>query len=105
MKKIIAAAALAAVMGPLAMPAATFAQTSGQAVKYSITVSCYRGPWQDVIWDKPNPEFISSLTNAGYSAARAEQIGIRICRDASLVGNLAGMRAAMRQVLRNTPPS
>ena len=32
-----------------------------------VTVSCYRGPWDDVIWDRPNPVFVDSLVSASYS--------------------------------------
>jgi hypothetical protein len=68
-----------------------------------IVVSCYRGPYKKVIWDKANPSFISSLMTVGYDRASAEAIGTRVCRDQSLVGNPHGIRAVMTQIYQQSP--
>ena len=76
----------------------TAAQTGG-----TVTVSCFRGPWNDVIWDRPNAVFIDSLVAIGYDFPNAHAIGERICRDEALVGNPEGMRAEAIRILRETP--
>ncbi|HBB81757.1 MAG TPA: hypothetical protein DC031_00455 [Sulfitobacter sp.] len=101
MKTILATA----VTGLLALPA--FAE----GVKYAyhnqgkahptgnvIHVSCYRGPWNDVIWDRPNSVFVDSLVAVGYDFSTAHAVAERICRDDKLVGNPAGMKAAMERI-------
>lgn len=50
----------------------TFAQGGQQVI-----VSCYRGPWNDVIWDRPNAVFIDSLVAVGYQYERAYAIARR----------------------------
>ena len=32
-----------------------------------IVVSCFRGPWEEVIWDRPEPVFIDSLVGVDGS--------------------------------------
>lgn len=68
---------------------------------YEIHISCYRGPWKEVIWDRPNPVFIDSLVAAGYSYATAHAIAERICRDPALVQNPGSMSHKLRQILRS----
>lgn len=68
-----------------------------------VTVSCYRGPWEGVIWDRPNAVFIDSLVAIGYDFPTAHAIGERICRDAALVGNLDRLREETRRVIRESP--
>ncbi|QPM91986.1 hypothetical protein [Pseudooceanicola algae] len=53
---------------------------------YPVLASCYRGPWEDVIWDKANPEFMETLMQNGITPDAAEEIGERVCRDPALVG-------------------
>ena len=72
--------------------------------RLTVIVSCYRGPWEDVIWDRPNPEFIDSMVAVGYTFPEAHAIGERVCRDRSLVGNEAGLQATMSQILATNPP-
>ncbi|WP_425052280.1 hypothetical protein [Psychromarinibacter sp. S121] len=95
----LAAAAAMAVAG-----AATTADAQGNGRYYSygptITVSCFRGPWKEVIWDRPNPEFIDSLVAAGYDYPTAHAMAERVCRDRSGVGNSAALRETARSVLR-----
>ncbi len=70
----------------------------------TITVSCFRGPTGDVIWDRPNAVFIDSLVAAGYTFATAHAIGERVCRDHDLVGKPGAMVEAMRKIF-NDPAS
>jgi hypothetical protein len=107
MIKTLGFAALAAV---LAMPAAAdhmrhkhgygHGTVSGNYARggVTITVSCYRGPWKEVIIDRPNAVFIDSLVQAGYSYERAHAIGERVCRDEALVDNPGALAATMRQI-------
>ena len=69
-----------------------------------ITVSCARFALKGVIWDKPQAVFLDDLVAAGYTQERAYAIGMRVCRDETLVGNPAAMGATMRNILRTTPP-
>ncbi|NUH67202.1 hypothetical protein HTT03_18100 [Sulfitobacter sp. S0837] len=94
-----------AVAGLLALPA--FAggvkyayHNQGVAVPTGnvIHVSCYRGPWRDVIWDRPNSVFIDSLVAVGYDFPTAHAIAERVCRDDRLVGNPAGLKAHMERI-------
>jgi hypothetical protein len=74
------------------------------ATQHVITISCYRGPWEGVIWDRPNPIFIDSLVAAGYSFPEAHAIAERVCRDQGGVGSPETMRAAMSNILATNPP-
>lgn len=69
----------------------------------TLVVSCFRGPWKDVIWDRPNANFIDSLVSFGYDYPTAHAIGERVCRDERLVGNLDGMKAEMVRIYRDSP--
>lgn len=64
-----------------------------------ILVSCYRGPWHQVIWDRANPEFIASLEAIGIEAVEARVIADSICRDPRLVNNPDEMAAEVRRVV------
>lgn len=114
MKFAILAGALAA----LALPAAagnhphthhTHKHSHGHAHTHvvesgpTITVSCYRGPWEDVIWDRPNSVFIDSLVTVGYDINTASSIAERICRDSDLVGDTEGLKAEMKRIYREVP--
>lgn len=68
-----------------------------------ITVACYRGPWNQVLWDRGLPEFYDSLTNAGYTSERARAIADRVCRDQRLVGNPDALRNEALRVISATP--
>lgn len=78
---------------------------SAQAFAAPITISCYRGPWKEVIWDRPNPIFIDTLMENGYSIVTASSIAHRICRDPGLVGRLGdgSAVAVLKRILRETP--
>lgn len=89
---------LAAVLA-VATAAPAFAMNYGG---YQIHISCYRGPWKEVIWDRPNPVFVDSLVNAGYGYATATAIAERICRDPALVGRPGSMSRALRAILSGT---
>jgi len=113
MKTVILAAALAA----LALPAAASHKTHKHhghshahshehthkhthAEQKTIVVSCYRGPWEDVIWDHPNAVFIDSLVDVGYNIVTATAIAEQVCRNEDLVGDKAGLKAEMRRIYR-----
>lgn len=68
--------------------------------KQKIIVSCYRGPWKDVIWDRPNAVFIDSLVAIGYDFPTAQAIGTRVCRDDALVGDPEALKATMLRIWR-----
>ncbi len=104
--KALSAAALAgaAWLAPVTSASAdNYGYRHGGAT-HVITVSCYRGPWQDVIWDRPNPEFTDSLVSAGYSFPEAHAIGERVCRDPGAVGQPNVLLATMTSILRESPP-
>jgi hypothetical protein len=63
-----------------------------------IVVSCWRGPWEEVIWDRPNAVFVDTLVNVGYDFSTASAIAQRVCRDKSLVGNTAALKATMERI-------
>lgn len=69
-----------------------------------IVVSCYRGPWKDVIWDRPNPIFVDSLVNIGYDINTASSIAEKVCRDKDLVGNPEGLKSEMLRIYREIRP-
>ena len=98
-----ALAATALICSAHAASADSYGYHHGYAT-HVITVSCYRGPWQDVIWDRPNPVFTDSLVNAGYSFPEAHAIAERVCRDPSSVGQPGALRATMSDILRRSPP-
>ncbi|WP_323765592.1 hypothetical protein [Marinovum sp.] len=104
MKKAIV---LAAVVAALAAPAiaggkhhkkhhAEYGPTGNR-----IVVSCFRGPWNEVIWDRPNAVFVDSLVSVGYEYPTAHAIAERVCRDKALVGNPEGLKATMLSIYRD----
>ena len=85
-----------------------FAASNAVAVPFvtepqRITVSCFRGPWNDVIWDRPNSIFVDDLVALGYDFPTAHAIAERICRDDKLVGNPPAMGAETLRVVRESP--
>jgi hypothetical protein len=69
----------------------------------TVVVSCYRGPWRDVIWDRPEGVFIESLVTVGYDYPSALAIATRVCRDRLLVGDLDGMKREMERIIAEAP--
>lgn len=59
----------------------------------------------DVVLDRPNPEFLEDLKAAGYSAEQASDIGHTICRDPAGLDDEAYKLRALNDLLRNTPPA
>ncbi|NCO22718.1 MAG: hypothetical protein GW905_12135 [Rhodobacterales bacterium] len=107
-KFLIATIAAAAIACATGASAHSKIHSHGHNYKYTmgtvtITVSCFRGPWREVIWDRPNAVFIDSLINAGYDHPTAFAIGQRICRDSALVGNLDRLRSEAIRVLQASP--
>jgi hypothetical protein len=90
--------------GPISQASAEIYGYRHQVATHVITVSCYRGPWQEVIWDRPNPEFTDSLVRAGYTFPEAHAIAERVCRDPGAVGQPGALRATMTTILRSSPP-
>tara|TARA_R110002049_G_scaffold140930_5_gene302332 strand:- start:60145 stop:60489 length:345 start_codon:yes stop_codon:yes gene_type:complete len=99
---------LAAVVGAMALPAVA-GGTKHHYHNYGtygptgnvIVVSCYRGPWNEVIWDRPNPVFVDSLVAVGYDFSTASAIAERVCKDQALVGDEAGLKANMERIWRD----
>lgn len=85
-------------------PVAAAADHKAGAKAAPIRVSCARYFSAEVIWDRPSPTFLDSLTAAGYTPERARAIGDRVCRDEAGVGNPAVLEDTMRRILRETPP-
>jgi len=69
----------------------------------TVYVSCYRGPWRDVIWDRPEAIFVDSLVSVGYDYTNALAIATRVCRDITVVGNDEAMRLEMVRIIREAP--
>jgi hypothetical protein len=69
-----------------------------------VTVSCFRGPWTEIIWDRPNPVFIDSLVNVGYSYPEAHAIGERVCTDPTTVDRPEMAVQVMHQIIAQNPP-
>ena len=80
------------------------AQGATAASGPQIKVDCYRGPWEDVIWDRPERPFIESLMAAGYDLVAAEAIGEWVCRDPAGVNDPAALVAIARRVIAENPP-
>lgn len=76
---------------------------ASQAMAQSVVVSCYRGPWEEVYWDRANSKFIESLIAVGYSQSTALAIAERVCRNPDLVNNPSAMTAEVQRLLRTTP--
>lgn len=74
-----------------------------QPTSHVIIVSCFRGPWKQVIWDHPNAKFIDSLVGVGYDYPTSESIANRICRDQDLVFNPEGLKSEMKRIYRTSP--
>lgn len=92
------------VLSGLAAPAVASSDNSyAQQSAPRVVVSCYRGPWQQVIWDHPNAVFVDSLVDIGYSIERAEAIADRICTDASLVNNPEALKATTEAIIARSP--
>ncbi|MBY6202083.1 hypothetical protein KUV65_11965 [Maritalea mobilis] len=101
---LFAAICAAGLLGPVPSAVAQDHAYNVQAQRQVITISCYRGPWDDVIWDRPNPQFTDSLVAAGYTLPEAHAIGERVCRDPSTVHNPDGMIAVLNQIIAQSPP-
>ncbi len=69
-----------------------------------ITISCFRGPTANVIWDRPNAVFIEDLVRLGYSYPQAQAIAERVCRDEYGVGQPEYLKATLLDLMARTPP-
>ncbi|MCA0871829.1 hypothetical protein LCL97_13405 [Seohaeicola saemankumensis] len=70
----------------------------------AITISCFRGPWSQVIWDRPNAIFVEDLVKIGYTYPQAHAIGERVCRDEYGQGEHEYMASTLRKIMATTPP-
>lgn len=106
MLKSFAFAALggALLVGATAPASATTFQYNTVRNAVYVTVSCFRGPLSEIIWDRPNPVFIDSLVNAGYSFPEAHAIGERVCTDPSTVDRPDRAIQVMTQIIAQNPP-
>jgi hypothetical protein len=106
MKTIAMAAALTLAASGAAVAdhkSKTYGQYAHKQTGGVIYVACFRGPWNEVIWDRPQARFVDSLVNVGYDYPTAHAIAERVCRDGDLVGNPEGLRATMLQIAREYP--
>ena len=101
-KQLILAAAVA-VSGGQAMAELKAAPGNHWNQGGIVTVSCYRGPWKDVIWDRPDAIFTESLVAVGYDYTNAFAIANRICRDPALVDDNVALKAAMEAIIAAAP--
>jgi len=85
--------------------ARSYSPPSPEVIMVTVTVSCFRGPWDDVIWDRPEPVFVDSLVNAGYTYPEAHSMAERVCRDSTGVGSPENLRATMLGIIANEPPT
>jgi hypothetical protein len=106
MKTVFVATVLAAAFAAPALIATQAAAGSAEPIvkKVVITVSCFRGPWEEVIWDRPNAKFVDSLVHAGYDFPTAHAMAERICRDETNVGKKEGLRSQMLTTMAEVPP-
>jgi hypothetical protein len=70
-----------------------------------IHISCFRGPWHGVIWDRPQGTFVEDLVTYGYDHANADALATMICRDERLIGRPELMKEALLREMRKTPPT
>ena len=75
-----------------------------RVISATVTISCFRGPWEEVIWDRPEPVFVDSLVGIGYTYPEAHAIGERVCRDSPGVGNPENIRSTMLNIIESEPP-
>lgn len=100
-KKIVLAAVVAAVGVPAFADHykhRNYSYGSYGPTGYQIVVSCFRGPWNEVIWDRPNAVFVDSLVSVGYDYSTADAIATRVCRDQNLVGRPGALKATMERI-------
>ncbi|MBY6091405.1 hypothetical protein [Maritimibacter alkaliphilus] len=97
MKKLLAGAAVALGLATPAVAQSNYAYTFPQT-GHVVYVSCFRGPWKEVIWDRPNAKFVDSLRDLGYDYPNAHAIAERVCRDDALVFNKEGLKQEMIRI-------
>ncbi len=102
LNKTLLALTLATLAGP------TLAETEAHPGNHwnqggVVHVSCFRGPWREVIWDRPQGIFIDSLVQVGYDFPSALAIATRLCRDITYVGDDAAIKAEMERIIAEAP--
>ena len=100
------AAACLLIIPTLAPTPASAHARHGQAgaERVTIRIDCFRGPWHEIIWDRPEVNFTDDLVSYGYSFAEAEAIGYRVCRDPQGVDDPDYLVGTLRGLLRDHPP-
>jgi hypothetical protein len=73
-------------------------------ITQQVRIDCYRGPWNETIWDHPRAAFIDDLVMLGYEYGDASAVAYRVCRDVTAVGNSARLRSALLEAIAQTPP-
>ena len=66
----------------------TAATARGTVTPGVVTVSCFRGPWTEVIWDRPNPVFVDSLVYDFQLADTTVAAGSRKFADSTKTGQV-----------------
>lgn len=94
---------VAAALG-LAIPAQAHDRSGAHPRQVAIQIHCFRGPWREIIWDRPEVSFTDDLVAVGYSQSEALAIGTRICRDPEGVQNPGHLVDVLRQILRTERP-
>lgn len=92
----------------LSAPAVAHESTEHQknvTQSHRIELSCYRGPFKDVIWDRAYPNFVASLESYGYPRYQAQLMADSICRDPSFIDNPDAMKTSVIEMIKQTPPS
>lgn len=67
-------------------------------------ISCYRGPFTAVAWDRPNAVFVDDLIEYGYTPTQAIAIGKRVCRDEWGVHNEEYLKQTLLRIISEQPP-
>ncbi|SHE47390.1 hypothetical protein SAMN05444339_101467 [Loktanella atrilutea] len=98
---LIRALSLAAVCAAAA-PAAFAA--GGERQTHVINADCFRGPWAETIWDRPQGSFVTDLVAYGYDFANAEALATVICKDESLVNDPERLKARVLSEIAQMPP-
>ncbi|OWU70547.1 hypothetical protein ATO3_19995 [Marinibacterium profundimaris] len=89
-------------MIPLGAAALDYPTRPGTAPN-QITISCFRGLVDAVVWDRPNAVFVDDLVRIGYEYPQAYAIAQTVCRDEYGVNNPGYMTQRLQQLMATTP--
>lgn len=106
MKHILRSALGLALAGMLPLSAAAIEYPTQPGTKPGqITISCFRGPFEVVVWDRPNAVFVDDLVRLGYEYPQAYAIAQTVCRDEYALHNEGYMIQRLHQLMAATPPA